>query len=528
MAVALIPIPVEMTEQAGEFVLTPETVIVADVGSQEKAVYLRDLLAPPTGFALPIQAEAPAHGSAIRLSAGWPDAALGREGYVLDGAPRRMISIAGPDAAGVFYGIQTLRQLLPSEIERRAGVTGVTWRVPCVTIRDFPRFGWRGHMLDVGRHFHDRETILHTLDLMALQKLNVFHWHLTEDQGWRIEIKQYPRLTEVGSRRAGTSRLLWGKHNNIPHEGCYTQDEVREIVAYAAARNITVVPEIETPGHSRAALAAYPELSCTGGPFEVACHFGIFQDIYCAGKESVFTVLQSVLDEVMALFPSPFIHIGGDEAPKRRWKKCPACQQRIRQEGLKDEHHLQRYLTDRVAAYLAAHGRRIIGWNDMLGDDLVDSAVVQYWVRGRQRVIEAARHGRDVVVSSMMDVYLDHSYSLIPLSKTYAFEPVFAGLDAEGARHILGLEAPLWCEFVPNRARLDYQTYPRLTAVAETGWSAPNRKDYGDFRRRLVPFLRRLEEHGVGYAPAGDWDSSWLRRKLGLLTIVQPKTRTAA
>jgi len=523
----IIPRPAEMEPGMGQFVLTPDTVIYADEANTWNAAYLQDLLSPPTGFPLPIQPDEPSRTNAIHLVSGREGEELGREGYRLAILPASVL-IEASKAAGVFYGIQTLRQLLPTEVERRTFVPSMGWQAHCVTIRDWPRFVWRGYMLDEGRHFHSKQTVLRALDLMALQKLNVLHWHLTEDQGWRIEIKRYPKLTEVGSLRKGTARGFMGEHDGVPHGGFYCQEEIKEIVAYAAKRHITIVPEIEMPGHSLAALAAYPELSCTGGPFEVACRFGIMEDIYCAGKEEAFTFLQNVLEEVMALFPSPFIHIGGDEAPKKRWKECPACQRRIRAERLKDEHALQVYFTNRIAKYLASYGRRLVGWNEILEQGLDASAVPQYWMRNRKALIKAIRDRRQAVISSYLYAYLDHSYSLTPLSKAYHFEPIFRELDAQAARNVLGLEALMWTEFVSTQARLDYQTYPRLTAFAETGWTLKGKKDFKDFQQRMALFLRRMDEFGVGYARGREVEPGWLKRLFGIFTIPQPQTKTAA
>jgi hexosaminidase len=523
---SIIPLPVKIERRAGDFAITPGTVIVSDAHNQWNADYLRSLLAPSTGFSLPILASESKQTGVIRLTCGGDRESLGPEGYALAVAPEA-VTIEAPEPAGVFYGIQTLRQLLPLEIEKRSLVPNVAWQVPGVVMEDAPRFTWRGHMLDEGRHFHGKEPLLRTLDLMALQKLNVLHWHLTEDQGWRIEIERYPKLTEIGSMRKGTTHGLFGRHDGVPHGGFYTQAQVREIVDYAAERHITIVPEIEMPGHSLAALAAYPELSCTGGPFEVACRFGILRDVCCAGKDSVFEFLQNVLDEVMALFPSPFIHIGGDEAPKARWKKCPACQSRIRQEGLKDEHGLQVYFTNRIAAYLDSRGRRMMGWNEILHEGLVESAVVQYWLRNRNAVLEAIQKGRDVIMSSFWHTYLDHSYSLTPLGKAYNYEPVFSELGVEDEHRVLGLEAPLWTEFVRDRARLDYQTYPRLVAFAETGWSPKGKKDFEDFQKRLAGFLLRLDELGVRYARGWEVEPPWFKQLFGVFAIAQAQTRTA-
>jgi hexosaminidase len=523
---SIIPLPATIERRTGELAITPETAIVHDADNDRNARYLRDLLAPPTGFALPVRADEPGLANVIRLRIGGDRKVLGREGYALT-VSAEAITVEAPESTGVFRGIQTLRQMLPVEIERRGVVPDIVWRVPCVMIEDAPRFKWRGYMMDEGRHFHGTDTMLRTLDLMAMQKLNVLHWHLTEDQGWRIEIKRYPKLTEIGSKRKGTARGWFGGHDGIPHGGFYTQDEIKEIIAYAAERHITIVPEIEMPGHSLAALAAYPELSCTGGPFEVSCRFGPTWDIYCAGKEQVFTFLQNVLDEVVALFPSSFIHIGGDEAPKARWKKCPNCREQIKQEGLRDAHELQVYFTNRIAAYLDSHGRRAMGWNEILQKGLVKSAVVQYWVGKRKPVIEAIKHGRDVVMSSFWRAYLDHSYSFTSLSKAYKYEPVFPELDEQDEQHVLGLEAPMWTEMVPNRARLDYQTYPRLTALAETGWSPREKRDFKDFQRRLGAFLPRLDELGVRYARGKDVEPPWYKQLFGPLTIAQTQTKIA-
>jgi hexosaminidase len=382
---------------------------------------------------------------------------------------------------------------------------------------------------DVCRHFFDKNQVKRYIDLLALHKLNVLHWHLTEDQGWRIEIKKYPHLTEVGAWRTGTATGFGRKqHNGIPHGGFYTQDDIREIIAFAAARHITIVPEIEIPGHSLAALAAYPELSCTGGPFEVATRFGIFPDIYCAGKEATFQFLQDVLDEVLVLFPSPVIHIGGDEAPKKRWKNCPDCQRRIHDEGLKDEHALQVYVTNRIATYLESKGRRLMGWNQILEPGLAQDAIVHFWLGDRKRLVSAIKESRrQVVMSTYLDTYLDHAYSLMPLSRAYRYDPILPGLNAEEENCILGLEFPLWTEWVPTRARLDYQTYPRLTAMAETAWTPKEQKDITSFNCRLAAFLERLDRIGIRYAPLREVEPSWLSKRLGMFSIAQPQRKMA-
>jgi hexosaminidase len=527
----------EVDRREGHFQLTPETVLLADEPNRGNAESLRTLLGAPTGLPLPVRA-LPAAASesggrqsrdAVCLQLDPGQDSLGDEGYRLEIRPEG-VSVRALTIAGVFYGIQSLRQLLPPEVEERAPVPGTDWRLPCLTILDRPRFSWRGFMLDEGRHFQGKAAVLQLLELMALLKLNVFHWHLTEDQGWRIEIKKYPRLTQVGAQRAGTSRSMLGKkHDGQPHAGFYTQEEIREIVAYAAARHILVVPEIEVPGHSLAALASYPELSCTGGPFQVATHFGIFPDIYCAGKEASFTFLQDVLDDIIALFPSAYVHIGGDEAPKKRWKACPACQRRMQAEGLADEHALQVYFTNRIMTYLRSRGRRAIGWNQILGPDLARDAIVHYWMGSLKPLVETIRRDRrQVVMSTYLDTYLDHGYSLMPLSRAYGYEPVPDGLTAGEADCILGLEFPLWTEWVPTRPRLDYQTWPRLTAAAETGWTRRERKELADFRRRLEHFLPRLDRFGVRYASPGEAEPSRLCRGFGPLSILRPQRKVAA
>jgi hexosaminidase len=522
----ILPRPAQFETAPGVFVLTAATVIVADQLNQWNAAYLRELLSPPTGFTLRLADQAAGHSSVIQLHLGGDRAVLGREGYRLTVAPG-LIDLEAPEPAGVLYGLQSLRQLLPVEIEGREKASRSDWQVPGCVVTDWPRFAWRGFMLDEGRHFLGKETVLRLLDQLVMQKLNVFHWHLTEDQGWRIEIKAYPKLTEIGSHRQGTTRGFGGRDNGVPHGGFYTQDEIREVVEYASRRNLLVVPEIEFPGHSLAALAAYPELSCTGGPFEVCTHFGILPELYCAGNEAVFTFLQTVLDEILALFPAPFVHIGGDEAPKQRWKKCPKCQERLRTEGLKNEKDLQVYFTNRIAAYLTQRGRRLIGWNQILGKGLETNAIAQWWAGDKQEFLKALEAGHEGIVSAYLETYLDHAHALTPLRRAYRYEPVSPALSADAATRLLGLEAPLWSEFVRSPARLDYQTYPRLMAYAETGWTPRELKDYADFRLRLEPFLERLKRLGVRPAPLREAEPPFYRQWFGIFTIPQPQEKIA-
>jgi hexosaminidase len=419
------------------------------------------------------------------------------EGYTLKINQNRIL-IKALDKPGLFYGIQTLIQIY------FLNCTNISiFHIPLLEIEDIPRFSWRGVMLDVGRHFHPVEIIKKLLDLMALLKMNRFHWHLTEDQGWRIEIKKYPKLTEIGSKRTDTKIGGWlsKKYRGKPHSGFYTQEEIREVLEYAKTRFITVIPEIEIPGHSLAAIASYPNLSCTGQQQAVAIKPGIYPDIYCAGKEETFTFLENVLQEVIDLFPSEIIHIGGDEAPKARWKNCPDCQARIKNEQLADEHELQVYFTNRIAAWLKSKNRRIMGWNEILGDSLDPTAIAQWWARDKKGVLQHLQNGRSFVMSLMPYVYMDYNYLVIPLRKTYSYDPVPKELSPEYHQHILGVETPLWTEWVPSLSRLEWQLFPRMIAVAEIGWTDQQLREYKDFRTRLQSFLAILDRFDVKYAP---------------------------
>ena len=525
----IIPKPASLEPKSGNFVIRTQTQIITHPENWDNALYLRDFLSTSTGVELPIRSEVSRLKNYIRLSIDESLEKLKQEGYQLS-VNSASIEISAIDSKGIFYGIQTLRQLLPPEAENKQPVTNLTLAVPCCEIMDLPRFSWRGYMLDEGRHFHGTENIRRTIDLMALQKLNVFHWHLTEDQGWRIEIRAYPKLTEIGSWRPGTAssifEMLKGEHNNVPHSGFYTQKEIRDVVLYAAQRNITIVPEIEIPGHSMAALTAYPELSCTGGPFDVPTRFGIFKDVYCPGKEPTYEFIKTVLEEITTLFPSSIIHIGGDEAPTARWKVCPDCQRRIRTLGLSGENELRSNFLDKIIDYLSLHSRRVMGWNEIIHNNLTQNAIIQYWIGSKKRLHEAVKKGNEVVISAYLDMYLDHSYSLTSLRRADKFEPVLKILD-DYSKNVIGLEAPLWTEWIPNQARLDYQTYPRLTAYAETGWTPSGKKSYPDFIDRLYIFKQRLDIIGVKYAKPEDWDPKLYKQLLGFLTIAQAQTKTS-
>ncbi|HLV34117.1 MAG TPA: beta-N-acetylhexosaminidase [Spirillospora sp.] len=509
--ISVIPQPREVIPGAGMFVINAETRVKASPTAESVAQYLADLLRTPTGFPLPIEAsEAPAtEPNAIVLQLAELKAELGDEGYTLAVTPDH-IEIRAAAPAGLFYGVQTLRQLLPVEVESDSPATGITWSVPAVSIRDWPRFSWRGLHLDVGRHLFPVAFIKKYLDLMALHKLNTFHWHLTEDQGWRIEIKRYPKLTEVGAWRAATPypsdrTKLDGKR----YGGFYSQDEIRDIVAYAQARHITVVPEIEMPGHAVAALASYPELGCVGHGYEVRTYWGIAEDVYCAGNEEVYTFLENVLAEVLELFPSEFIHIGGDECPKVRWKACPKCQALMQREGLPDEEALQSYFVRRIEKYLNANGRRLIGWDEILEGGLAPNATVMSW-RGSKGGIEAASAGHDVVMTPNTHCYFDYYQSedhsteppaigrFLPLEKVYTFDPT-EGIPPDKAGHVLGGQGSLWTEYLPTSELVEYMAYPRTVALAEKVWSAADERDYAGFSRRLRTHLRRLDQIGVNY-----------------------------
>jgi len=431
---------------------------------------------------------------------------LQNEAYILEINPKH-IEIKASSNAGFFYGLQTLRQILPNTL------TGND-TIPAIKIEDYPQFKWRGAHLDVCRHFFDKKFIKKYIDLLAKHKMNIFHWHLTEDQGWRIEIKKYPKLTQIGSVRKET---MVNKNfdpyvgDGEKYGGFYTQKDIKEIVTYANNRFVTIVPEIEMPGHSLAALAAYPNLACSKGPFKVMTKWGVSDDIYCAGNDSVFYFLQDVLDEVIALFPSKYIHIGGDEAPKTRWKKCPKCQARIKAEGLKDEHELQSYFITRIEKYLNSKGRQIIGWDEILEGGLAPNAAVMSW-RGEKGGIEAANQNHYVVMTPSKPCYFDHYQSkdkekeplaiggYNPLRAVYEYNPIPAKLSKDKQKYILGSQANVWTEYIPTSQQVEYMTYPRLCALSEVVWTGSNKNSYDNFIIRLKnKHLHRLKTWKVNY-----------------------------
>ena len=507
----IIPQPKHIQVSEGFFLLKSTTKIVVSPGAESVGHYLRELLQPATGYTLLVvdSSEGSITSDLIQLVLSDVGDALGKEGYSLAVQPEAVI-VRASQPAGLFYAIQTLRQLLPPELETDQ-ISEVNWLIPAVDIEDEPRFRWRSIQLDVGRHMFPVDFIKRFLDLMALHKFNIFHWHLTEDQGWRIEIKKYPRLTEVGANRAATPiPSNRDTLDGVPYGGYYTQAQVKEVVAYAAQQFITVVPEIELPGHAVAALASYPELGCTGGPYKVREYWGIAKDVFCAGNDKVFSFLEDVLTEVMDLFPSPIIHIGGDECPKDRWEACPKCQARIKVQGLADEHELQSYFIRRIEAFLNSHGRSIIGWDEILEGGLAPNASVMSW-RGIEGGIQASKQGHDVVMTPTTNCYLDYYQSaerekeppaiggFLPLEGVYAFNPIPDVLTPEEAQHILGVGGALWTEYIQTSQHLEYMAFPRASALAEVAWSSLDVRDYADFLQRLEGLKKRLKHLKVNF-----------------------------
>jgi len=534
----VIPLPQKIQKAEGQFELAPSIGIGAGSGASRIAEKLRDYLRPATGFLLPISSK-----GAIQLSLDSSLKHLGDEGYALKSS-RGGVEIRAFKEAGLFYGIQTLRQLLPPEIFRSSKIEGIKWTVPSVTIEDAPRFVWRGSHVDECRHFMGKDAIKKHLDLLALHKINTFHWHLTDDQGWRIEIKKYPKLTEKGAWRETTmlppyrSKAEQRRYDGIPHGGFHTQEDIKEIVNYAADRFITVVPEIEVPGHARAALAAYPQL----GNFPeqnvtVASIWGVHREVFNVSDETI-QFFKDVLDEVLALFPSKFIHMGGDECPKYEWARSEKALARMKQiklvpadatletiqnyvdaNGKKAEHPalhgLQSWFVKQFDTYLASKGRRLIGWDEILEGGLAPGATVMSW-RGEDGGIAAANAGHDVVMASNGYLYLDYYQEkqdapnfrepwtiggYIPLEKTYSFEPIPDKIAPDKAKHVLGAQGQLWAEYITSPKRLEYMAWPRLAALSEVVWSQKEAKDFKGFESRLKTHLRRLNAIGVNYRP---------------------------
>ena len=511
--VNIVPSPTSVVLGQGEFKLTEHTVIVASPGAESEAARLAEALRVPTGFALPVKSEGDANCIVLQLDNAL-ETKLGREEYRLVVTPERVV-IQAAAPAGLFYGGVTLRQLLPADIfsTKRVWSDTTRWNVPCVTVEDVPRFAWRGLLLDVARHFMPVEFVKRYIDLAALHKFNMLQLHLTDDQGWRVEIKRYPRLTEIGSVRAESPMAGDRTRGDGTPYGPYffTQEQIRELVAYASARHVTLVPEIEMPGHFLAALTAYPEHSCTGGPFHVRTQWGIEPDVLCPGNDQAIEFAINVLAEVTEMFPGPFVHIGGDEAPRDRWKTCPKCQARMRAEGLQSEAQLQTYLNHRLDKFLASRGRRMIGWDEILEGGLTPGAAVMSW-RGTEGGIAAATAGHDVVMSPTSHCYLDYAQArgpegpeaiggYLPLETVYSFDPLPAQLPAAKQQHILGVQGNLWTEYIATPRVAEYFTYPRAAALAEVAWSPAAQRDFADFQRRLRVHEQRLRVMEVNFRP---------------------------
>jgi len=509
---AIVPLPLRIESRAGVFKLGGRARILVDAEARETGGYLAERLGPAMGRSLELGADTePAMGNIV-LATRDANAALGAEGYELV-VTQDSVVIRAPGAAGLFYGVQSLLELLPPRaLAAKPGGSG-DWTIPCVTIEDQPRFQWRGLLLDVSRHFFTRNEVEQLLDSMALHKLNRLQMHLTDDQGWRIEIKKYPRLTEVGAWRKDIGFGLDPKASAAygpdgRYGGYYTQADIRQMVAYAAARHITIVPEIEMPGHAGAALAAYPRFSCSGTGYTTDVGGGIFAGVYCPGNEETFQFLQDILAEVIELFPGKYIHIGGDEVPKENWQKCAKCQARMTAEGLKNEKELQSYFVRRLEKFINSKGRSLIGWSEILEGGLAQNAAVMDWIGG---AVEAAGAGHDVVMTPTTHCYFDYYQStnqaaepraiggFLPLDQVYSLEPVPAKLDLEHQSHILGAQGNLWTEYVPSFKHAQYMIFPRLCALAEVAWSAKAARNYADFVRRLGAHLERLDQLGVNY-----------------------------
>lgn len=528
--ICIIPKPLLLERQGGTFLLRESTSVAVKGDSKEVqriaeqlAVHLRAATGLPVSV-ISFSSNRTAENNIVLALA--DDDKLGNEGYRLN-VTARGVSIEGRRPAGIFYGVQTLYQLLPVEIESNRVITGIEWSTPCVRIEDRPRFSWRGMHLDVGRHFFSKDSVKRYLDLMASYKMNTFHWHLTEDQGWRIEIKKYPRLTTVGAWR----RESMG--DGTPHGGFYTQDDVREIVNYARERFITVVPEIEMPGHSLAALAAYPELSCSGGPFKVGTEWGVMNDVFCAGNEKTFQFLEDVIDEVAGLFPGPFFHIGGDECPKLRWSNCKRCQERMAANGLKNEQELQSYFVKRVEKMLEARGKRLVGWDEILEGGIAPNATVMSW-RGIDGGIEAAKSGHDVVMTPTDYCYFDYYQALagepkaiggfLPTDTVYSYEPIPPDLTPDEAKHVLGAQGNVWSEWIPHFRQVEYIATTRLIALSEVVWTQKTQRDLADFLKRMTPHYRRLAIRDINFrvpAPLGIGGRNIVLRDT-LVTLMSP------
>ena len=508
----IVPKPLEMKLNQGAFRFTKDTKLVAANDQTQVFEVLQNKFVSAAGWNLGVVNTAPSS-NFVQLST---DVSLPEEAYNLKVTENQVIIYASGHN-GFLYGLETIRQLLPVAIESKNVVSNMNWDIPNVEIKDSPRFKWRGFMLDVSRHFFDKDYVMETIDQLAFLKMNTLHLHLVDDQGWRIEIKKYPKLTEVGGFRVDQEDKPWNARptpelgKETTYGGFYTQEDIKEIVAYAESRGITVVPEIEMPAHVMSAIAAYPELSCFQKPIMVPSG-GVWPitEIYCPGKETTFEFLENVLLEVMELFPSRYIHVGGDEATKTNWEKCTDCKKRIQEEGLENVEELQSYFIRRMERFLSSKGRTLLGWDEILEGGLAPGATVMSW-RGVKGGLEASEAGHDVVMTPNSHCYFDYYQGdqdaeplawggNLPLSKVYQFDPVVDGMSEEQAKHVLGGQANLWTEYVPTKAQAEYMTYPRLAALAEAVWSSKDNRNWDDFSNRVSSLFQRYGIMGVNYA----------------------------
>ena len=516
--IQILPAPVSLKLKKSEFQLKPDTRILYPSGNDGwdlAATCLAGILNPSTGYNFKPEAVAGKTPGTTRNSIFFQinEKIKNPEGYEID-VDRNGILVKAKTPAGAFYAVQTIRQLFPAAINSAEVQSGINWVAPGCEVEDYPRFGYRGLHLDVGRHWFPVSFIKRYIDLLAAHKLNRFHWHLTEDQGWRIEIKKYPKLQTIAACREKT---LVGhytdqpeKYDNQKYCHYYSQEEVKEVVEYARQRFVTVIPEIEMPGHALAALSAYPELGCEQTGYKAATYWGVFEDVFCAGNEKTYTFLEDVLVEVAALFPGEYIHVGGDECPKERWKVCPKCQDAMKREGLKDEHELQSYVIRRAEGILTKLGKKLIGWDEILEGGLAPTATVMSW-RGEEGGIAAAKADHDVIMTPTTYVYFDYYQSdpeteplaiggFLPLEKTYSYEPIPADFTPEQARHILGVQGNLWTEYIKEPEKVEYMVYPRACALAEIAWSQPKDRSWEGFSARLLRHFDRLAAMKVNYA----------------------------
>lgn len=508
----IVPLPQEISEtQDGSFILNSKTKIIYPKGDdtlKRVAGFLAEYIKEGTGFSLTIT-DQDLTDHAIILKAHYKSDV--KEAYNLE-VTNKLITVNGSDAAGTFHGIQTLRKSIPASTDKNPIV------FKGVNIKDYPRFEYRGMMLDVSRHFFSVEDVKNYIDILALHNINRFHWHLTDDQGWRIEIKKYPELTEIGSKREQTViGRNTGKFDGQPYGGFYTQEQIRDVVDYAQKQFITIIPEIDLPGHMLAALTAYPNLGCTGGPYKVSGEWGIFEDVLCAGNEDIYPFLENVFSEIIDLFPSEYIHVGGDECPKVRWAACPKCQAQIKRLGLKaDKEHsaedkLQSYVISRIENFINAKGRKIIGWDEIMEGGIAPNATIMSW-RGTQGGITAAKANHDVIMTPTTYLYFDYYQTddltnekfgiggFVPVEKVYSFEPMPTELTVDEQKHIKGVQANMWTEYILNREHLQYMLLPRLGALSEIQWTMPEKKDYNKFLYRLADMTKLYKRFGYNFA----------------------------